>query len=75
MESSYLIKFTPRCRPRRMARIQTHAPDRTPEQCQPIIAAWLRSGLLSDQDYEDPTQRKRRKGLFVDAGKRPGDVV
>jgi hypothetical protein len=55
--------------------IQTHAPDRTPEQCQPIIAAWLRSGLLSDQDYEDPTQRKTRKGLFVDAGKRPGDVV
>lgn len=48
-----------------------HAPDRTPQQCQAIIATWVKSGLLVTRDYADPAQRKPRKGLFVDATKQP----
>lgn len=55
--------------------VQKYASERTPEQCQPIITAWVRTGLLISKDYEDPTQRKPRKGLFVDATKRPGNTL
>jgi hypothetical protein len=52
--------------------VQNHVPGQTPKQCQQIITAWLRTGLLIAEDYEDSTQRKPRKGLFVVASKRPG---
>ena len=48
--------------------------DCMPEQCQPVISTWLKSGLLQIRDYEDAVQRKSRKGLFVDESKRPGNV-
>lgn len=54
--------------------VQKHVQDRTPEQCQSVIGAWLKTGLLVSRDYEDPTQRRARKGLFVDATKRPGNA-
>ncbi len=36
-----------------------------------VIAAWLRSGLLLEQEYRHPTQRKLRMGVRVDDAKRP----
>jgi hypothetical protein len=46
--------------------------DRTEPQARAIIKAWLTSGLLIVEDYEDETDRKIRKGLRVDPTKRPG---
>jgi hypothetical protein len=36
-----------------------------------IMKTWKETGLLVDHDYEDPIQRKPRKGIKVDAEKRP----
>jgi hypothetical protein len=36
-----------------------------------VIAAWLRSGLLLEEEYRHPTQRKLRMGVRVDDAKRP----
>jgi hypothetical protein len=52
--------------------VQKHYPDKPEGACREIINAWLATGLLYSQDYDDPVQRKQRKGLFVDATKRPG---
>ena len=46
--------------------------DRTEEQAKTIVKEWLRNGLLVEEDYTDPEQRKVRKGLRVDFSKRPG---
>jgi hypothetical protein len=46
--------------------------DRNEKQARAIINAWLKSGLLINVDYDDPIERKLRKGLIVDATKRPG---
>lgn len=51
--------------------VQRHCPDRSEPQCREIIATWVKTGLLYKQDYEDPTDRKTRKGLRVDITKRP----
>jgi hypothetical protein len=52
--------------------VQRHYPDKTEGQCREIIKRWLATGLLKTEDYEDPEQRKTRKGLRVDNTKRPG---
>jgi hypothetical protein len=49
--------------------------DRTEKQARAIIAAWVKSGSLVADDYEDPTDYKIRKGLRVDANKRPGPRI
>lgn len=36
-----------------------------------IASAWKKSGLLYEQEYLSGAQRKTRKGVFVDASKRP----
>jgi hypothetical protein len=36
-----------------------------------VIALWLRSGLLEETEYRDPTQRKPRRGVRVVDAKRP----
>jgi len=36
-----------------------------------IIKTWIKSGLLYLDDYDDPVERKLRKGLRVDHSKRP----
>jgi hypothetical protein len=36
-----------------------------------MVKVWLSSGLLIEQDYDDPIQRKTRKGVFVVDAKRP----
>ncbi len=42
-----------------------------PERAAAILAAWLKTGLLKESDYADPTQRKTRRGLVVDDSRRP----
>jgi hypothetical protein len=51
--------------------VQKHYPDKTEGQCRTIINAWLDTGLLYPNDYDDPVQRHRRKGLYVNDEKRP----
>jgi hypothetical protein len=51
--------------------VQKHYPDKTEAQCRTIIHAWLDTGLLYPEDYDDPVDRKARKGLKVDSSKRP----
>jgi hypothetical protein len=51
--------------------VERHCPDKTEGQCRQIINSWMDSGLLRTEDYEDPVQRKSRKGLRVDNSKRP----
>jgi hypothetical protein len=52
--------------------IQHHCPDRTEGQCREMIRTWVKNGVLYNDSYEDPVARKKRKGLRVNDGKRPG---
>jgi hypothetical protein len=36
-----------------------------------IVKTWRRSGLLYERDYQSPTTKRCRKGVYVDASKRP----
>jgi hypothetical protein len=51
--------------------VQKHCADRTEAQCREIINTWVKNGVLYDDDYEDPVDRKTRKGLRLDPTKRP----
>jgi hypothetical protein len=51
--------------------IQQHSPEKTEKQCRIIIAAWVESGTLTEGESYDPVDRKTRKGLAVNAAKRP----
>ena len=51
--------------------VQKHCLDKTEPQCREIIKTWLKNGVLYQQEYQDPIDRKPRKGLCVDATKRP----
>jgi hypothetical protein len=51
--------------------VKKHCPDRTEGQCREIIRTWVKNGVLYDEDYEDPVERKSRKGLRLDTTKRP----
>ena len=51
--------------------VQKYCPDKAEGLCRQIISAWLESGLLYPDDYDDPLQRRKRKGLFVNDAKRP----
>jgi hypothetical protein len=50
--------------------VQKHC-DRTEAQCREIIRIWLKNGVLYEANYDDPIERKPRKGLHLDATKRP----
>jgi hypothetical protein len=52
--------------------VQKHYPKKSEAECRTIINAWLNEKLLYPDDYDDPLQRRKRKGLFVDDAKRPG---
>lgn len=41
------------------------------EQAKAMIKAWLRSGLLQEEEYHDTEQRKKKRGVRVNASKRP----
>jgi DNA polymerase len=51
--------------------IQLHCPNKPQGQCRQIIAMWMESGALYEDDYDDPKNRKVQKGLFVRNEKRP----
>ena len=51
--------------------VQRHCPDRTEPQCREIVRTWVETGLLFNEEYDDPVERKARKGLKVAQGKRP----
>jgi hypothetical protein len=51
--------------------VQRHCPDRTEAQCREIIRTWAKNGVLVSEDYDDPVERKPRKGLSVCQAKRP----
>jgi hypothetical protein len=48
-----------------------HAPDKTDKQARHIIRTWVKTGLLTMEDYTDPTRREPAKGLKVNNTKRP----
>jgi hypothetical protein len=48
--------------------------DRTEEQARKMVKTWVEKGVLVVEDYDDPVDRKPRKGLRVNPAKRPGDV-
>lgn len=51
--------------------VQRHCPDRTEPQCRQIVNTWVENGVLFNEEYDDPVDRKSRKGLRVCNGKRP----
>jgi len=51
--------------------IQKHIPGHSEAQCRQIIHAWLDTGLLYSEKYDDPVDRKERQGLRLDTTKRP----
>jgi len=51
--------------------VQRHCPDRIQPQCREIVRTWVKNGVLFTEDYDDPIERKSRKGLRVCQGKRP----
>jgi hypothetical protein len=55
--------------------VQKHCPTKTEVQCRQIINAWCRTKLLYEREYDDPVERKKRKGLHVDNAKRPGTIT
>jgi hypothetical protein len=48
-----------------------HAPTKSEADAREITKAWIKSGLLIRDDYQNPTTRKSVKGLRVDNAKRP----
>jgi hypothetical protein len=51
--------------------VQKHYPQKAEGECRTIIHAWLKSGLLYADQYDDPVDYKKRSGLYVDDAKRP----
>jgi hypothetical protein len=51
--------------------VQKHAPDKSEKACRAVINAWLKSGTLFSESYDDPVESKERTGLRVNATLRP----
>jgi hypothetical protein len=51
--------------------VQRHCPGKPEAQCREMVRQWIKAGVLVENDYDDPTARKPRKGLFLDPGTRP----
>jgi DNA polymerase I-like protein with 3'-5' exonuclease and polymerase domains len=43
--------------------VQQHFPYKTEVQCKGIIRAWMKKGVLYEENYEDPVVRRTAKGL------------
>jgi hypothetical protein len=52
--------------------VTRHALSLTEGQARKLIKTWVKNGVLVSRDYEDETDRKTRKGLYVNNAKRPG---
>jgi hypothetical protein len=55
--------------------VQKHCPDKPEAQCRQIMHTWLDTGLLYAKEYDDPVQRRKRNGLYVNGGRRNGCVI
>ena len=51
--------------------VHKHCPDHTEAMCREVIRSWIRTGVLINDSYDDPVERKERKGLRLDTSKRP----
>jgi hypothetical protein len=51
--------------------VTNEMPGKTEAQAREIINTWMRNGLLERKTYEDPVQRRKVKGLYVNEAKRP----
>jgi hypothetical protein len=51
--------------------VQLHCPNLSEGQCREIIRTWVKNGVLFHEDYDDTVERKTRKGLRANPGKRP----
>jgi hypothetical protein len=51
--------------------IVKHLPDKTEKQAQAMVRCWVKSGLLVEDAYTNPAQRRPVQGLRVDNSKRP----
>jgi AAA domain len=49
-----------------------HAPDKSEVQAREVIKTWIKNGVLTVEDYDNPVTRKPAKGLHLDTTKRPG---
>ena len=52
--------------------VRKFAPEKSEGQAREVIGTWIRTGLLTEFDYENKVTRKPAKGLKVDSTKRPG---
>jgi AAA domain len=52
--------------------VQKYLPNLTAAQAREIIRTWVKNGVLYQVVYHDVQDQKDRKGLRVNAGKRPG---
>ena len=48
------------------------APTKSEGQAREIIRTWVKNGVLTKDNYENPATRKTVSGLYVDNAKRPG---
>lgn len=44
-------------------------------QATSVLKTWMRNEVLVSEESRDPTQRKTRSGLYVNASKRPGNTL
>lgn len=51
--------------------VQRHLPAHAEKQARDMVATWIKNGVLELRDYDDPTERKIRQGLYVVCEKRP----
>lgn len=54
--------------------IISHAPHKTEKQAKEIVKAWLKTGLLYQDNYRDEERCETVKGLYVNNGKRPQKI-
>jgi hypothetical protein len=51
--------------------VQRHLPGMTPKEARDVIANWKNAGVLRTGEYLDPTDRKKRSGIYVINENRP----
>jgi hypothetical protein len=54
--------------------VQRYIPEKSDTQARAIVATWIKNGALYYDEYDDPNERKPRKGLRLNHEKRPGPI-
>lgn len=52
-----------------------HAPTKSEAQAREVIKTWIENNVLYRDSYENPKSRKKERGLYLDATKRPGTIL